>query len=65
MRLSVVFKHTCVWEVGRWQRRQRAVGWREGGDLFPLGDKKNEKGYSSGRKDDNADRNLCWDDRGL
>ena len=55
MSLSVVFKHTCGWEVGRWQRRQRAVGWREGGDFSPLGDKKDEKGYTRGRKDDNAD----------
>ena len=55
MSLSVVFKHTCGWEVGRWQRRQRAAGWREGGDLCPLGEKKDEKGYSSGRKDDDAD----------
>ena len=43
MSLSVVFKHTCGWEVGRWQRRQRAVGWREGGDFSPLGDKKMRK----------------------
>ena len=55
MRLSVVFKHTCGSEVGRWQRRQRAVGWRELGDLSPLGDKKDEKGYSCGSKDDNED----------
>ena len=33
----------------------RDWGWREGGDLSPLGDKKDEKAYSSGRKDDNAD----------
>ena len=55
MSLSVVFKHTCGWEVGRWQRRQRAVGWREGADFSPLRDKKDEKGYTRGRKNDNAD----------
>ena len=47
--------HLSGWEVSRWQRGQRAVGWRKGGDLSPLGDKKDEKGYSSGRKDDDAD----------
>ena len=55
MNLSVVFKHTCGWEVGRWQHRQRAVGWREGGDLPPLGEKEDEKVFNSGRKDDDAD----------
>ena len=47
--------HLSGWEVSRWQHRQRAMGWREVGDLSPLGDKKDEKAYSSGRKDDNAD----------
>ena len=43
------------WGVGRWQSRQSAAGWREGGDLFRLGDKKDDKGDSNSNNDDNAD----------